>query len=97
MNNNDTELNAELIRKAGKRILEICKADESFLDTIIDKKLSELCGKPIIDTITLLCICVYYGMREGESIDDFLARRIENECELNELRRSLYRWNEKRN
>lgn len=89
MNNNDTELNAEQIRYAGKRILEICKADESFLDTIIDKKLSALCGKPIIDTITLLCICVYYGMSEDESMEEFLSRRIGDEDKMNELRELL--------
>lgn len=89
MNNNDTELNAELIRKAGDRVIELCKVDKSFRDKIIDIKLSVVCGKPIFGHYAFYEMCKHYGMSEDESMEEFLSRRIGDEDKMNELRKLL--------
>lgn len=87
--NNDTELNAEQIRKAGYRVLELCKADESFRHGLIDMQLTALCRKPMIDLYALEDMCKHYGMSEDESMEEFLSRRIGDEDKMNELRELL--------
>lgn len=89
MNNNDTELNAEQIRKAGYRVLELCKADESFRHGLIDMQLTALYRKPMIDLYALKDMCKHYGMSEDESMEEFLSRRIGDEDKMNELRELL--------
>lgn len=89
MNNNDTELNAITIRKAGDRVIELCKADKSFRDKIIDVKLSIVCGKPIFDLYAFYEMCNYYGLQENETMKEFLSRRIGDEDKMKELRSFL--------
>lgn len=89
MNNNDTELNAITICKAGDRVIELCKADKSFRDGIIDMKLSLAFGKPTLDLYALEDMCEYYGMQEDESMEEFLTRRIGDKDKMKELRSFL--------
>ena len=86
---NDTELNAKQIRKAGDRVVEICKADKSFRDRIIDMELSLAFDKPMIDLYSLEDMCEYYGMQEDESMEEFLTRRIGDKDKMKELRSFL--------
>ena len=86
---NETELNAITIRKAGDRVIELCKADKSFRDKIIDVKLSIVCGKPIFDHYAFYEMCKHYGMSENETMKEFLSRRIGDKDKMKELRSFL--------
>lgn len=81
----DTELNAIMIRKAGDRVIELCKADKSFRDKIIDMRLSLAFGEPKFNHYAFYEMCVHYGLRENETMKEFFARRICDKCKINEL------------
>ena len=85
----DTELHAIMIRKAGDRVIELCKADKSFRDKIIDVKLSHAFGEPKFDHYAFYEMCNYYGLQENETMKGFLARRVGDNEKMSELLRLL--------